>query len=214
MRAVAAVLITAALASTGCEPRRDAGGAAPAGLSPATRAAVTDAVRQFAQDVAHDVTREGPAAWRRYFSPGPTFFMASDGQLVFSNAASAARGIDDLTRTLRSIELRWGDDHAGTASRAARADAAAEGAGGLQRRRARREEGRQGTGRRRAGERRRQEGPGRARGPGPLCRGAGEVPGSDRARPPAARGMELPGLHEPQARSLRRGARGVPQGAS
>src|SRR2546430_11657247 len=110
MRAVAAVLITAALASTGCEPRRDAGGAAPAGLSPATRAAVTDAVRQFAQDVAHDVTREGPAAWRRYFSPGPTLFMASDGQLVFSNAASAARGIDDLTRTLRSIELRWGDD--------------------------------------------------------------------------------------------------------
>ena len=110
MRAVAAILITAALASTGCEPRRDAGGAAPAGLSPVTRAAVTDAVRQFAQDVAHDVTREGPAAWRRYFSPGPTFFMASDGQLVFSNAASAARGIDDLTRTLRSIELRWGDD--------------------------------------------------------------------------------------------------------
>src|SRR5256885_9652593 len=110
MRAVAAVLTTAALASAGCEPRRDAGGAAPAGSSPATRGTVTDAERQFAQDVAHEVTREGPAAWRRHFSPGPTFFMASDGQLVFSNAASAARGIDDLTRTLRSIELRWGDD--------------------------------------------------------------------------------------------------------
>src|SRR2546426_12074679 len=104
MRAVAAVLITAALASTGCEPRRDAGGAAPAGLSPATRAAVTDAVRQFAQDVAHDVTRGGPAAWRRHFSPGPTCFMASDGPLVFSSAAPAARGLDDLAGPVSAIE--------------------------------------------------------------------------------------------------------------
>src|SRR5256885_12887712 len=110
VRGVAAILITAALALSGCEPPRDAAGAAPAALSPATRSAVNDAVRQFAQDVAHDVTREGPAAWRRHFSPSPSFFMASDGQLVVSSAASAARGIDDLTRTLRSIELRWGDD--------------------------------------------------------------------------------------------------------
>ena len=110
MRGVAAILITAALASGGCEPRRDAAGAAPSALSPAARSAVNDAVRQFAQDVAHGVTREGPAAWHRYFSPSPSFFMASDGQLVFSSAASAARGVDDLTRSLRSIELRWGDD--------------------------------------------------------------------------------------------------------
>ncbi len=110
MRVVAAILITVALASSGCEPRRDAVGSAPVALSAATRSAVNDAVRQFARDVAHDVTREGPAAWRRYFSPSTSFFMASDGQLVFSSAASAARGIDDLTRTLRSIELRWGDD--------------------------------------------------------------------------------------------------------
>ena len=110
MRVVAAILITAALASSGCERPHGPAGAAPPSLSPATRAAVTDAVRQFAQDVAHDVTREGPAAWRRYFSPSPSFFMASDGQLVFSDAASAARGIDDLTRITKSIELRWGDD--------------------------------------------------------------------------------------------------------
>jgi len=96
MRVLTAALIAAALASSGCERTHGS--------------AVTDAVRQFAQDVAHDVTREGPAAWRRYFSPSPSFFMASDGQLVFSSAASAARGIDDLTRTVRSIELRWGDD--------------------------------------------------------------------------------------------------------
>jgi hypothetical protein len=110
MRALIAALIAAVLASSGCERGHGSAGAAPPSLSPATRAAVTDAVRQFAQDVAHDVTREGPAAWRRYFSPSPSFFMASDGQLVFSSAASAARGIDDLTRTIKSIELRWGDD--------------------------------------------------------------------------------------------------------
>jgi len=110
MRVLAAALIAAALASSGCGRTHGSAGATPQSLSPATRAAVTDAVRQFARDVAHDVTREGPAAWRRYFSPSPSFFMASDGQLVFSSAASAARGIDDLTRTIRSIELRWGDD--------------------------------------------------------------------------------------------------------
>ena len=110
MRALIAALIAAVLASSGCERGHGSAGAAPPSLSPATRAAVTDAVRQFAQDVAHDVTREGPAAWGRYFSPSPSFFMASDGRLVFSSAASAARGIDDLTRTIKSIELRWGDD--------------------------------------------------------------------------------------------------------
>ena len=110
MRVLIAALIAALLASSGCERGHGSAGAAPPSLSPATRAAVTDAVRQFAQDVAHDVTREGPAAWGRYFSPSPSFFMASDGRLVFSSAASAARGIDDLTRTIKSIELRWGDD--------------------------------------------------------------------------------------------------------
>jgi hypothetical protein len=110
MRVPIAVLVAAALATSGCERPHGSGGAAPAALSPATRAAVSDGVRQFAQDVAHDVTREGPAAWHRYFSPTASFFMASDGQLVFSDATSAARGIYDLTRTIKSIELRWGDD--------------------------------------------------------------------------------------------------------
>jgi hypothetical protein len=110
MRVLIAVLVAAALASSGCERPHGSAGAAPATLSPATRAAVSDGVRQFAQDVAHDVTREGPAAWHRYFSASASFFMAADGQLVFSNATSAARGIDDLTRTVKSIELRWGDD--------------------------------------------------------------------------------------------------------
>ena len=68
--------MAAALASSGCERPHGSAGAAPAAPSPATRAAVSDGVRQFAQDV----------------------------------ATSAARGIDDLTRLIKSIELRWGDD--------------------------------------------------------------------------------------------------------
>jgi hypothetical protein len=100
MRALTALLIAGALSCSACQPA----------LNPATRTAVSDGVHQFARDVAHDVTREGPAAWRRYFSPAPSFFMASNGQLVFTSGIAAAHGIDDLTRTLKSIELRWGDD--------------------------------------------------------------------------------------------------------
>jgi hypothetical protein len=100
MRARTAVVIAAALTLTGCERN----------LSPATRAVVTDGVRQFARDVAHDVTREGPAAWHRHFASTPAFFMAANGRLVFSNATAATHGVEDLRHSIRSIELRWGDD--------------------------------------------------------------------------------------------------------
>lgn len=103
-----ATLIATTLVLAACE-RADNADSGP-GLSAATRAAVTEGVRQLARDSAHGVTREGPAAWHRYFSPAPAFFMASEGQLVFSSASTATRGIDDLTHLIKSIELRWGDD--------------------------------------------------------------------------------------------------------
>src|SRR5262245_34951057 len=56
---------------------------------------VDRSVRAFARTVAHDVTQQGPAAWRRHFVDGPTFFMASEGRLVFPNSASATTGIQD-----------------------------------------------------------------------------------------------------------------------
>jgi hypothetical protein len=105
---VPAAIALATLALTGCG-RGDDAQSAP-GLSAPARAAVIEGVRQLARDAAHGVSREGPAAWHRYFSPTPAFFMASEGQLVFSSAGSAARGIDDLTHLIRSIELRWSDD--------------------------------------------------------------------------------------------------------
>ncbi len=77
----------------------------------AKRAAqVTEDVKTFARTVAHDVTEEGPSAWRRHFADTPSFFMASEGRLVFPNSAAASRAIQELSRKIKSIELRWGDD--------------------------------------------------------------------------------------------------------
>jgi hypothetical protein len=101
-----ALLLCAGL-STGC------GHLAPGESQPLTAqqsAAVTQSVRAFSQTVAADITREGPAAWRRHFSDSPPFFMASEGHLVFPDSASATAAIRDLTRSIKRIELKWGDD--------------------------------------------------------------------------------------------------------
>jgi hypothetical protein len=79
-------------------------------MTAARAAAVDDSVRAFARAVAHDITQEGPAAWRRHFVDSPAFFMASEGRLVFPNSASATAGIRDFAGTIKQIELRWGDD--------------------------------------------------------------------------------------------------------
>lgn len=71
--------------------------------------AVDRDVRAFAATVAHDITQEGPAAWRRHFSDSPAFFLASEGQLQFPDSASATSGIENLTRIIKHIELKWGD---------------------------------------------------------------------------------------------------------
>ena len=61
-------------------------------------------------EVARDITSEGPSAWRRYFAESPSFFMASEGHLVFPDSASATAAIQELSRTTPHIELQWGDD--------------------------------------------------------------------------------------------------------
>src|SRR5579864_8648945 len=82
----------------------------PQPLSARREAAIDVDVRAFTFAVAQDVTREGPAAWRRYFSESPAFFMAADGHLQFPDSASATAGIQALTRTIQHIDLKWGDD--------------------------------------------------------------------------------------------------------
>jgi hypothetical protein len=79
-------------------------------LSPSQSAAIQDAVKSFAQTVAHDVTHDGPTAWHRYLEDSPAFFMASNGFLVFPNSAAATAGINRFAATIKHIELTWGDD--------------------------------------------------------------------------------------------------------
>lgn len=79
-------------------------------LTAAQFAMVSKGARTFAMDVARDVTSEGPAAWRKHFADSPSFFMASEGRLVFPDNVSAAAGIEQLSRTIPHIELTWGDD--------------------------------------------------------------------------------------------------------
>jgi hypothetical protein len=79
-------------------------------LTPERAAAVQDGVRAFTRTVAHDVTEEGPSAWRKHFADSPSFFMAVDGHLVYPNGAAAMAAIPDLARTIKHIVLRWGDD--------------------------------------------------------------------------------------------------------
>lgn len=78
-------------------------------MAPERAAEVEREVQEFAATVAHDVTQDGPAAWRKHFSESPTFFMASDGRLQFANSASAIAGIQELTRAITHIELKWSD---------------------------------------------------------------------------------------------------------
>lgn len=74
------------------------------------RAGVEQGVRQFMAQVAQDVTREGPLAWKKEFAGGPEFFMASEGKLAFASGAAAMQGIDGLPQFIKHIELQWGDD--------------------------------------------------------------------------------------------------------
>jgi hypothetical protein len=83
---------------------------APRPLTPADAATVEQGVHAFAREVADGVTREGPSAWSRYFANSPSFFMASEGKLQFSNGASAMSAIQNLATMIKQIELRWGDE--------------------------------------------------------------------------------------------------------
>ena len=74
------------------------------------RARVEAGVATFMHRVADDVTREGPMAWKKEFQDGPQFFMASEGQLAFRNGQEATQGIESFAKTIKNMELRWGDD--------------------------------------------------------------------------------------------------------
>jgi hypothetical protein len=104
-----AVLASLAIAACGPHAGGPAAAAAAPAMTPEARRAVEDSVRGFMEEVATAVTAEGPIAWRREFANRPEFFMASDGGLIFSDGAGAARGIDALAANLPKISLTFTD---------------------------------------------------------------------------------------------------------
>lgn len=73
-------------------------------LTAAQAASVSKGARAFAEEVASEVTNEGPSAWLRNFEQGPSVLMASDGRRLSPDAIQA------LSRTMSHIELNWGSD--------------------------------------------------------------------------------------------------------
>lgn len=71
--------------------------------------ATVDSVRAFMARVSAGVTASGPAAWRSFFVDDSTFFMASEGRLVFASSAAATVAIEQLKQLISRIELHWGD---------------------------------------------------------------------------------------------------------
>lgn len=108
MRLAFRFFLPAAIALAGCGIGRVA--IDTPSISPAQRQAVVDGVHSFMATVAHDITQDGPTAWRKHFQDSPSFFMADNGQLVFPDKQSATLGTEAFARTIKHIELRWGDD--------------------------------------------------------------------------------------------------------
>jgi hypothetical protein len=100
---MAVVLVPALLFGACSRARSDAT------LTPEQSAAINKDVRTFLGGMADDVTKRGPAGWRMHFAETPTFYMASEGQMVFADSAAATKGINDLTGIIAKIDLKWGD---------------------------------------------------------------------------------------------------------
>ena len=98
----ASFFILSAILFTGCTRVTT-----PTPLTSDQSVATTNSVRAFAANVADDVTRRGPLAWRDHFADTPSFFMAAEGQLVFANSDAATRGIKELPASIAHLELRW-----------------------------------------------------------------------------------------------------------
>lgn len=88
----------------GCNSQRDLS------FSGDRAAAVERDVRAYAATIARDVNQQGPSAWRRHLADSPAFFMASEGRLVFPNSDTAKAAVQELERTIKHIELTWGND--------------------------------------------------------------------------------------------------------
>jgi hypothetical protein len=77
-------------------------------LTPEQISGVKKDVTKFTANIANDISTKGPVAWLNYFENSPAFFMASEGQIVFHNYASAQAFIQDtLVKNISKIHLQW-----------------------------------------------------------------------------------------------------------
>ena len=109
MRLAALMLATTAMVLSGCEGGGGVVVVHDRPLSPAEAQAVQASVQGLMRDVAHDVTQDGPTAWRKHFADTPAFFMVVNGQMDFADSQSATEGIKKVAQTFKQIELTWGD---------------------------------------------------------------------------------------------------------
>jgi hypothetical protein len=77
-------------------------------LTTAQRSIVMDSVQLMVDSIAKAISLEGPIAWIRYFENSPDFYMASEGQLAFTNNDSLANFLKNTyTKSVSKIELSW-----------------------------------------------------------------------------------------------------------
>jgi hypothetical protein len=79
-------------------------------LTAAETLVVRDSVEQMLNSIATDISQHGPTSWIQHFDNTPYFFMASDGQLAFSNTDSMAGFLkNSYAKGVRNIVLSWND---------------------------------------------------------------------------------------------------------
>jgi len=70
---------------------------------------VREGIHHMADSVVRDLHNDGPIAWLRYFSHSQSFFMASNGQLVFPNNDSADTFVHKYAKQIIRVDLIWKD---------------------------------------------------------------------------------------------------------
>ena len=77
-------------------------------LTTVQRSIVMDSVQLMVDSIAKAISHDGPIAWIRYFENSPDFYMASEGQLAFTNNDSLANFLKNTyTKSISKIELSW-----------------------------------------------------------------------------------------------------------
>jgi hypothetical protein len=64
-------------------------------------------VRKLLDIIADDLAQKGPLAWLKHFSTDETFFMASDGKVVFPDYQTAKTFLEDFAPKVAKMKINW-----------------------------------------------------------------------------------------------------------